>query len=150
MEKANSRTRICMDWRFWKHGSSDLDYECPCSELFQGWASKSCNLRARAGLWELVISNIDGLDQLVAKLPFSFTAKLILIDPLREYSVQPLCLCWCLYKQPLPNLELAYFSNMCDFREADMNTSLYLMSAPMCRHFQWPWYSKTRKKGSST
>ena len=75
-------------------------------------------------------------------LMFFLTAKLILIDPLRKYSVQPLCLCWCLYKQPLPNLELAYFSNMCDFREADVNTGLYLMSAPMCQRLRWPWYSK--------
>ena len=49
----------------------------------------------------------------------TMTAKLISIDPLREYSIQPLCLCWCLYKQPLPYSELAYFSNMFDFREAD-------------------------------
>ena len=66
------------------------------------------------------------------------TAKLISIDPLREYSVQPLCLYRYLYKQPLPNLELAYFSNMCNFRESDVNTSLYLMSAPTCRRFRWP------------
>ena len=32
----------------------------------------------------------------------ALTAKLILIDLLREYSVQPLCLYRCLYKQPLP------------------------------------------------
>ena len=44
-----------------------------------------------------------------------FTAKLISIGPLREYSVQPLCLCRYLYKQALPNSELAYSSNMCDF-----------------------------------
>ena len=49
----------------------------------------------------------------------TMTAKLISIDPLCEYSIQPLCLCWCLYKQPLPYSELAYFSNMFDFREAD-------------------------------
>ena len=67
-----------------------------------------------------------------------FPAKLISIDPLREYSVQPLCLYRCLYKQPLPNSELAYFSNMCDFREADVNTSVYSMSAPTCRCFRWP------------
>ena len=66
------------------------------------------------------------------------TAKLILIDPLRKYSVQPLCLCRCLHKQPLPNSDLAYFSNMCNFRETDVNTSLYLMSAPTCRRFPWP------------
>ena len=76
---------------------------------------------------------------------FSVTAKLISIDPLREYNVQPLCLCRCLYKQPLPNSEFAYFSNMCNFREADIKTSLYLMSAPTCRRLQWPWYNKTRK-----
>ena len=58
------------------------------------------------------------------------------------YSVQPLCLCRCLHKQPLPNSDLAYFSNMCNFRETDVNTSLYLMSAPTCRRFRWPWYSK--------
>ena len=66
-----------------------------------------------------------------------FTAKLISIDPLREYSVQPLCLCRCLYKQPLPNSEFAYFGSMCNFREADIKTSLYLMSAPTCQGFQW-------------
>ena len=66
------------------------------------------------------------------------TAKLISIDPFRKYSVQPLCLCRCLYKQPLLNSELAYFSNMCDFREADVNTSLYSMSTPTCRRVRWP------------
>ena len=72
----------------------------------------------------------------LAKIMTRLTAKLILIDPLRKYSVQPLCLCRCLYKQPLPNSELAYFSNMCNFRETDVNTSLYFMSALTCRRFR--------------
>jgi len=48
-------------------------------------------------------------------LPMHLTAKLTLIDPLHKYSIQPLCLCWCLYKQTLPNLEHAYSNNMCNF-----------------------------------
>ena len=43
------------------------------------------------------------------------TDKLISIDPLHEYSIQPLCSSWCLFKQALPESELAFSSNMCDF-----------------------------------
>ena len=42
--------------------------------------------------------------------------------------------------------EVLVSHSMCDFREADVNTSIYLMSAPTCWRFRWPWYSKTRKK----